>query len=117
MQAEESLQNQKVLSVALIAAANRVLWARVNAALECLKELCLSADSPRVSRGYEVLFQRYAAPNEKSTEQVMAELHIEKSEYYRVFKTAVDTLSVLLFGAGNTEDFLFNQRKDDVIEQ
>lgn len=111
MQAEESLQNQKVQSVALIAAANRVLWARVNAALDCFKEICGRANSPSVSRGYVLLYQRYIDPQKKSVGQLMATQNIEKTTYFSDMKKAVETVSVLLFGAGNTEDFIFYQGK------
>ncbi len=55
MQAEDSVQNQQVQSVALIAAANRVLWARVNAALDCFKEICGQASRSREKRACEVI--------------------------------------------------------------
>lgn len=107
MQAEESLQNQKVQSVALIAAANRVLWARMNAALECFKELCGQASRNREKRAYEVIERLYVKGSEYPIETVIIQCHIERAEFYKCVKYATETLSVLLFGAGNTEDFLF----------
>lgn len=111
MQAEDSVQNQRVQSVALIAAANRVLWARVNAALDCFKEICGQANSPSISRGYALLYQRYIDPQEKSPGQLMAAQNIEKTTYFSDMKKAVETVSVLLFGVGNAEDFIFYQGK------
>lgn len=108
MQAEESLQNQKVLSVALIAAANRVLWARVNAALECYREICAQAISLREQRGYELIIERYISSQKYSVDTILERLHLERSVFFDGLKMATETLSVLLFGAGNTEDFLLD---------
>lgn len=111
MQAEESLQNQKVQSVALIAAANRVLWARVNAALECYKEICAQANGLREQRGYELIIERYISSQKYSVDTILERLHLERSVFFDGLKMATETLSVLLFGAGNTEDFLFYRQK------
>lgn len=108
MDAEESLQNQRVQSVALIAAANRVLWIRVNTALECLKEISQGDDI--AMRGYELLHQRYLSPREFTIEQILTTQHIVKSTYHQSIRDATDTLSVLLFGLGNAEDFIFSQK-------
>ena len=109
MQAEDSVQNQQVQSVALIAAANRVLWARVNAALDCFKEICGQASRSREKRACEVIERLYVKGLECPVETVILRCHIERAEFYKCVKYATETLSVLLFGVGNTEDFIFYQ--------
>ncbi|NBK80650.1 hypothetical protein D5272_19480 [bacterium D16-76] len=111
MQAEDSVQNQRVQSVALIAAANRVLWARVNAALDCFKEICGQASRSREKRACEVIERLYVKGLECPVETVILRCHIERAEFYKCVKYATETLSVLLFGVGNTEDFIFYQGK------
>ena len=111
MQAEDSVQNQQVQSVALIAAANRVLWARVNAALDCFKEICGQASRRREKRACEVIERLYVKGLECPVETVILRCHIERAEFYKCVKYATETLSVLLFGVGNTEDFIFYQGK------
>ena len=117
MQAEDSVQNQRVQSVALIAAANRVLWARVNAALDCLKEICERAPKTNEKRGYGLIYWRYLGPQAIPVEQITQKYHIEQAQFFRDIRGAMETLSVLLFGVGNTEVLSFIKGKEDVIEQ
>lgn len=106
MQAEESLQNQNIRSTALQAARNRVLWAQVNAALECFKRVCEQSTGPREKRGYELIYQRYLAPDVSTVEQLLCGTHLERSVFFDSQKTAIETLSVLLFGLDSAEDFM-----------
>ena len=101
----------RMWSVALIAAANQVLWAKVNAALDCLKEICERAPKTNEKRGYGLIYWRYLSPQAIPVEQITQKYHIEQAQFFRDIRGAMETLSVLLFGVGNTEDFIFYQGK------
>ena len=105
MEMEESVQNQRLRSTALWTSGNRVLWARLNAALECFKEMCGHDPSPRVQRQYTLIFEKYIAEPEQSVEDILEKLCIEQAEMYRGLRDATYTLSVILFGADSQEDF------------
>ena len=105
MEMEESVQNQRLRSTALWTSGNRVLWARLNAALECFKEMCEHDPSPRVQRQYTLIFEKYIAEPEQSVEDILEKLCIEQAEMYRGLRDAAYTLSVILFGADSQEDF------------
>ena len=105
MEMEESVQNQRLRSTALWTSGNRVLWARLNAALECFKEMCRHDPSPRVQRQYTLIFEKYIAEPEQSVEDILEKLCIEQAEMYRGLRDATYTLSVILFGADSQEDF------------
>lgn len=105
MELEESVQNQRLRSTALWTSGNRVLWARLNAALECFKEMCEQDPSPRVQRQYAIIFEKYIAEPEQSVEDILEKLCIEQAEMYRGMREATFTLSVILFGADSQEDF------------
>ena len=105
MEMEESVQNQHLRSTALWTSGNRVLWARLNAALECFKEMCGHDPSPRVQRQYTLIFEKYIAEPEQSVEDILEKLCIEQAEMYRGLRDATYTLSVILFGADSQEDF------------
>ncbi len=109
MDAEESLRNQQVQSVALQAGANRVLWAQINAALECFKGLCEESDCGKLKRQCGLLFDRYIAPQEMAVEQILASYHVEKSVFYADVREATKIVSLLLFGPENAEDFIAAQ--------
>lgn len=105
MQMEESIHNQQVRSTALLTAGNRVLWTRLNAALDCFKEMCAQDPSPRVQRQYPLIFERYIAEPEKPIGDVLEKLCIEQAQMYRDLRDATYTLSLILFGADSTDDF------------
>lgn len=106
MELEESVRNQDLRSVALQTAANKVLWARVNAALDCFKETCKNASAKRIQRQYDLIFMRYLSPQKCPIAKILSKHHIEQAEYFRNIKEAI---SVLLFGAENAEDFIAGQ--------
>ncbi|MEY8573772.1 hypothetical protein AALD01_05100 [Oscillospiraceae bacterium 21-37] len=112
MDAEESLQNQKVQSVAFVAAGNRVIWSWVNTAMDCLKGICDNAKTDREKRQYSLIYKRYIDPHEYPVGEIAASLHIEQAEYYRGINSALESLSILLFGLGNAEDFIICRRKE-----
>lgn len=105
MEMEESVQNQRLRSTALWTSGNWVLWARLNAALECFKEMCEHDPSPRVQRQYTLIFEKFIAEPERSVEDILEKLCIEQAEMYRGLRDAAYTLSVILFGADSQEDF------------
>ena len=112
MEGEESLQNQRVQSVAFAAAGNRVIWSWVNTALDCLKGISDNAKTDREKRQYSLIYKRYIAPHEYPVGEIAASLHIEQAEYYRGINSALESLSILLFGLGNAEDFIICRRKE-----
>ena len=66
--------------MALIAAANRVLWARVNAALDCFKGISDNAKTDREKRQYSLIYKRYIDPHEYPVGEIAASLRIEQAE-------------------------------------
>ena len=104
MELEESVQNQRLVSTALLTAGNRVLWTRLNAALDCFKEFCASDPSPRVQRQYRLVYERYMAVPEKPVEDVLELLGIERTRYFTGISEATKTICVILFGAESAED-------------
>ena len=105
MEKEESIANQKMSATALLTASNRVLWIRLNAALDCFKEMCKADRSPAIQRGYPLIYARYLCENRLSTEAILERFAIENSTYYKNMGMAISSLSVILFGADNAEDF------------
>lgn len=99
MEMEESVQNQRLRSTAMLTAGNRVLWVRLNAALDCFKELCASDPSPRVQRQYRLIYDRYLSVPEKTVEDTLELLGIERTVYFTGIREATETISVILFGA------------------
>lgn len=106
LQSEESVQNQDIRSTALQAARNRVLWAQVNAALECFREVCEKSPSVQVRREYGLVYHRYLAPQAKTIEQVLEMYHIERAIYFRNLHEAVETIAAILFGLDSAENFV-----------
>ncbi|MEH2933512.1 hypothetical protein [Acutalibacter sp. JLR.KK004] len=111
MEGEESLQNQRVQSVAFAAAGNRVIWSWVNTALDCLKGISDNAKTDREKRQYSLIYKRYIAPHEYPVGEIAASLRIEQAEYYRGINSALENLSILLFGLGNAEEFILCREK------
>ncbi len=105
MQQEESLQNQSLRSLAELTAGNRVLWAQLNTALDCYKELCEHDSKPQIRRGYPLIYARYLSEEEMSVDDILDKFAIEKSQYYLCMSEAYSTLGVILFGSGCAEDF------------
>lgn len=104
MEREESIGNQNLRSTALLTAGNRVLWARLNAALDCFRELCENDPRPRVQRQYRVVYERFMAVPELDVDSIVELVNIDKSLLYRDIREATRTISVILFGAGNFTD-------------
>lgn len=104
MEREESIVNQNLRSTALLTAGNRVLWARLNAALDCFRELCENDSRPRVQRQYRVVYERFMAVPELDVDSIVELVNIDKSLLYRDIREATRTISVILFGAGNFTD-------------
>jgi len=105
MEKEESAANQKMSATALLTASNRVLWIRLNTALDCFKEMCKADRSPVIQRGYPLIYARYLCENRLSTEAILERFAIERSQYYLSKSQAISSLSVILFGADSAEDF------------
>lgn len=103
MEREESVKNQQVRSLAMQAATNRVLFLQINSSLEALKTICNADQDPRFRRQYDLLYQRYILHS--PIEKILATLKIERSEFYRTQRDALQTLSVILFGATTATDF------------
>lgn len=104
MEREESIGNQNLRSTALLTAGNRVLWARLNTALDCFRELCENDPRPRVQRQYRVVYERFMAVPELDVDSIVELVNIDKSLLYRDIREATRTISVILFGAGNFTD-------------
>lgn len=104
MEREDSLHNQQIRSTALLTAGNRVLWARLNTALDCFRELCENDPRPRVQRQYHVIYQRFMAVPELDIDSVAETVNVDRSLLYRDIREATRTISVILFGAGNFEE-------------
>lgn len=113
MELEESVQNQRLRSTALLTASNKVLWVQLNAALDCFREFCENDPSPQTQRQYRIIYERYLAPQEKSVQDITELLHIERAHFFRGVRDAISTLSVMLFGSRNVEDFFMPERKQD----
>lgn len=105
MELEESVENQRLRSTALLTASNKVLWAQLNAALDCFREFCENDPSIQTRRQYRMIYERYLAPQEKSVQDIVELLHIERAHFFRGVQAAVGTLSVMLFGSRSVEDF------------
>lgn len=105
MEMEESLHNQQLQSTALHTARNRVLWTRLNAALDCFREMCENDPSPQVQRQYKIIYHRYLSSQNIPPESVMELLSVERSQFYKGIRDAVKTLSVILFGADSMDVF------------
>lgn len=105
MELEESAGNQALRSTALLTASNKVLWAQLNTALDCFREYCETAPSQQTKRQYRIIYERYLAPQEKSVQDIIEFLHIERTHFFRGVQEAASTLSVLLFGSHSQEDF------------
>ena len=112
MQMEESVENQSLRSTALLTAGNRVLWAQLNAALDCFREYCDSSSSQQTKRQYRIIYERYLAPQEKPVQDIVELLHIERSHFFRGVQEAVNTLSVMLFGSRSVEDFILSGARE-----
>lgn len=106
MDREESARTQQVTSVALQAAGNRVLWLRLNAALEELKEICSKNSNPKIRRAYPLLYERYIAAEEKNGIEIAALYHIEERTLYDGIQEGIILLSQILFGMSSAEDFV-----------
>ena len=105
MEKEESVRNQKLTSMALLTASNQVLWARLNSALDCFKEMCKNETSPSAQRGYKLIYARYLCDTPISISAIEERFAIEHSTFYKNLNRAVATLSVILFGSESAEDF------------
>lgn len=105
MQDEESPVNQGLRSTALLTASNRVLWTRLNAALDCYKEMCEHDPKPQIRRGYPLIYARYLAEKEAGIDDILDSFAIEKSQYYLCMGKAYSALGVILFGSDCAEDF------------
>lgn len=105
MELEESIENQRLRSTALLTASNKVLWAQLNTALDCFREFCENESSPQVKRQYRLIYERYLAPQEKPVQDILELLHIERTHFFRGIHEAVATLSVIMFGPDSVEDF------------
>lgn len=103
MEREESVRNQQVRSLALQNSANKILFLRLNAALDEMKIICEADSNPRVRRQYGVLYSRYV--HRVSIEGILELYNIERTEFFRNLKAAFETLAVLLFGANSITDF------------
>lgn len=51
MEKEESIRSQNLTTNVLLTATNHVLWTRLNAALDCYKEMCKNDSSQASSEG------------------------------------------------------------------
>lgn len=105
MELEESVENQRLRSAALMTASNKVLWAQLNAALDCFRDFCENDPSIQTRRQYRMIYERYLAPQEKSVQAIVELLHIERGHFFRGVRQATGTLSVMLFGSRCVEDF------------
>ncbi len=103
MMREDSIKNQQVRSLAIQAATTRVLFLQVTNALEEMKSICRADQNPRFRRQYDFLCAKYIQGH--STEQILSSFGIERSEFYRTQQEALQTFSVLLFGATTVSDF------------
>lgn len=109
MEKEESIRNQNLTSLALLTASNQVLWTRLNAALDCYKEMCKSESSPGAQRGYKLIYARYLCDTPMSIADIEERFAIEHTTFYKNLNSAIAALSVILFGAESTEDFCLSQ--------
>lgn len=109
MEREESVQNQQVRSLAIQTAANRVLWVRLNTALDSFKVICERDSDARIRRQYTLIYEHYLCEEKKPIEQILSSNHIEKSAFYSCLNDGLKTLSLILFGAENVTDFFINQ--------
>lgn len=105
MEREESIGNQNLRSTAMLTAGNRVLWARLNTALDCFQEFCKNDPRPRVQRQYSMVYRRYIAVPELDVDSIVELANIDRSLFYRDIREATQTISVILFGADNFRDF------------
>ena len=105
MELEESVENQRLRSTALLTASNKVMWAQLNTALDCFREFCENDPSIQTRRQYRMIYERYLAPQEKSVQDIVELLHIERAHFFRGVQSAVWTLSIMLFGSRSVEDF------------
>lgn len=112
MELEESVENHNLRSTALLTASNKVLWAQLNTALDCFREYCEAAASQQTKRQYRLIFERYLYPREKSVQDIVELLHIERTHFFRGLQEAACTLSVMLFGSHSQEDFLLTMTED-----
>lgn len=103
MEREESVRNQQVRSLALQHSANKVLFLRLNAALDEMKTICEADSNPRIKRQYGILYSRYI--HRVSVEGILELYNIEQTEFFRTQKAGFETLAVLLFGANGPSDF------------
>ena len=108
MEKEESIRNQNLTSMARLTASNQVLWARLNAALDCFKEMCKNDESPVIQRGYPIIQARYLSDYRVNTYDLLERFAIERVQYYRSLNVAISNLSVILFGSDCAEDFCLN---------
>ena len=103
MEREESIGNQNLRS--MLTAGNRVLWARLNTALDCFQEFCKNDPRPRVQRQYSMVYRRYIAVPELDVDSIVELANIDRSLFYRDIREATQTISVILFGADNFRGF------------
>ena len=96
---------QKLTSISLLTASNQVLWARLNSALDCFKEMCKNETSPSAQRGYKLIYARYLCDTPISISAIEERFAIEHSTLYKNLNRAIATLSVILFGSESAEDF------------
>lgn len=105
MEDEKSLKAQQVLSLAIQTASNKVLWTRLETALDCLKEICKKSPSAGIQRGYALIHDRYLQEGELDLKALFAKYHIEQSVFYQNLNDAESILSLILFGPDSAEDF------------
>lgn len=104
MEMEESVQNQRLRSTVLLTAGNQVLWARLNTALDCFKELCANDPRPRVQRQYQLIYKHYMSSTVMSVDDILELTNMDRSLFYKDIREATRTICVILFGAESAAD-------------
>ena len=109
MEKEESIRNQNLASMARLTASNQVLWTRLNAALDCFKEMCKNNERVAIQREYPLIQARYLSDCQMDTCDLLERFAIESAQYYRSLNAAITDLSVILFGCDCAEDFCLSR--------
>ena len=80
------------------AARSQMLVAHIDRMIAAYKDFCDKSDKEEDKRRYRVVYDSFISPNPKTTEEIAAAEHIDKSTIYRDIDAAADRLAVLFFG-------------------
>jgi len=96
--------DQVVESIKKSAVRTKIMVTHVRTMLRLYEKIAQSSSNPIDLRRYEVLYDRYIAPDELSVEDIAAKHHVDVRTVYSDLKDATQRMAKMLFGV----DFLLS---------